>query len=169
MRESGEPGPGSWAGPRALYRARRGAATNPGSMAAVSVVNRRWFAIIVPALLGFGLAALCVRGFRLYGWSLFLGLPVVVCFLSAFCTSFRRVVSIYTAYGISVLSLLWLGGFILLFALDGLYCLLMAFPLAALLGTFGAFAGWRLGMACRGGLPSTLPLIIVALFPGLVA
>src|SRR5688572_3765567 len=134
------------------------AASVPASMAAVSVVNRRWFAIIVPALLGFGLAASCVRGFGLYGWSLFLGLPVVVCFLSAFCTSFRRVVSVYSAYWISVLSLLWLGGFILVFALDGIVCLLMAFPLAALLGTFGAFFGWRLGMACRGGVSSTLPL-----------
>lgn len=119
--------------------------------------------------MGLGLAALCVRVFEHYGWSLFLGLPVVVCFLSAFCTSFRREVSFSCAYWISVLSLLCLGCFILVFALDGAICLLMALPLAMLLGTIGAVLGLRLGRAWRGGLPSVLPLLLVLLFPGLVA
>ena len=103
------------------------------------IINSRWFATIVPALLGFGLAALCVRGFKFYGWSLFLGLPVAVCFLSAFCTSLRRKVSFGSAYWVSVVSLLILGCFILLFALDGLICLLMAFPLAMALALIGVF------------------------------
>ena len=132
-------------------------------------INNGWFATIFPALLGCGLAALCVRGFQFYGWSLFLGLPVAVSFLSAFCTSFRRRVSYGSAYGKSVLSLLLLGGFITVFALDGLICLLMAFPLAALLALPGAFLGRELGASCRGGIGSVLPLLLVFLFTGLVA
>ncbi len=135
----------------------------------VTVINSRYFATLIPALLGFGLAALCVRVFRFYGWSLFLGLPVVVCFLSAFCTSFRREVSLSSAYWTSVLSLLCLGGFIFIFALDGAVCLLMALPLAMLLGTIGAVVGASLGSACRGSLPSVVPLLLVFVFPGLVA
>lgn len=135
----------------------------------MTVINSRWFATLIPALLGLGLAALCVRVFQSYGWSLFLGLPVAVCFLSAFCTSFRRTVSFSSAYWTSVLSLLCLGGFILIFALDGAICLLMAFPLSMLLGTVGAALGLWLGSACRGGLPSVLPLLLVCMFPGLVA
>jgi hypothetical protein len=123
----------------------------------------------VPALLGFGLAALCVRVFEFYGWSLFLGLPVIVCCLSAFFTSFRRTVSFARAYWTSVLSLFCLGGFILLFALDGAICLLMALPLAMLLGTIGAVLGLRLGSGCRGGLHAVLPLGLALMFPGLVA
>ena len=135
----------------------------------MKTINSLWFATIVPALVGFGLAALCVRGFEFYGWSLFLGLPLAVSFLSAFCTSFRRDVSFSSAYWISVCSLLLLGGFILLFALDGLICLLMAFPLAMLLGIIGASFGRGLGSSCRGGIRSALPLLLVLLFPGLVA
>jgi len=135
----------------------------------VKTINSRWFATIVPALLGFGLAAICVRGFEFYGWSLFLGLPVAACFLSAFCTSFRREVSFGSAYWTSVVSLLLLGGFILLFALDGLVCLLMAFPLAMALGLIGVSFGRQLGSSCRGGVRSALHLQLVLLFPGLVA
>ena len=135
----------------------------------MKIINSRGFATLVPALIGFGLAALCVQGFKSYGWSLFLGLPVVVCFLSAFCTSFRREVSFASAYWTSVLSLLLLGGFILLLALDGFVCLLMAFPLAMLLGLIGAALGRALGGSCRGGIRATLPLLLLPLFPGLVA
>ncbi len=75
----------------------------------------------------------------------------------------------FSAYWISVLSLLALGCFILVFALDGAVCLLMALPLAMFLGVIGAVLGRYLGMACQGGLPSVLPLLLVLLFPGLVA
>lgn len=135
----------------------------------MTVINSRWFATLVPALLGFGLSALCVRVFEFYGWTLFLGLPVVVCFLSAFCTAFKRQVSFSSAYWISVLSLLCLGGFILIVALDGVICLLMALPLAMTLGTIGAVLGVWLGGACSGGVRTALPLLLVLLFPGLVA
>lgn len=133
------------------------------------VLQNFWFATVVPALIGFGLAALSVRGFNHYGWSLFLGLPLAVSFLSAFCTSFRREVSGSTAYGRSVVSILFLGGFILIFALDGFICLLMALPLAMLLALPGSLFGQSLGAACRRGARSVLPLIFVLLFPGLVA
>jgi hypothetical protein len=135
----------------------------------MAMINNRWFAILAPALLGLGFGALCINVFEFYGWSLFLGLPVVVSFLSAFCTSFGRRVSFGFAYGNSVLSLLCLGGFILIFAMDGLICLLMALPLALLLGLVGAVLGHGLGSASHGDYRSALPMLVVLLFPGLVA
>ena len=133
------------------------------------MINSRWFATLIPALVGFGLAALCVRVFQFYGWSLFLGVPILVCCLSAFCTSFRRDVSFSSAYWISVVSLLCLGSFILVFALDGAICLLMALPLAMLLGIIGVILGLLLARASRRGVRAALPLLLVLLFPGLVA
>src|SRR5580692_669547 len=143
----------------------------PNQMPAPSlkIINREWFAVIVPALAGLGLVALCVRSFDTYGWSLFLVLPVVVCFLSAFCTSYRREVRFFPVYALSLVSILFLGAGILVFAMDGLICLLMAFPLAMALGAVGAALGWTLGRRCRGGLQSALPLLLILLFPGLVA
>jgi len=119
--------------------------------------------------MGFAMVTLCVRGFKLYGWSLFMGLPVAICFISAFCTSFRRQVSLSRAYWISVLSLILLGGLILILGLDGLVCLLMAFPLALVLGLIGAFLGWKVGTSCNNGVTAYLPILLMLSFPWLVA
>jgi hypothetical protein len=135
----------------------------------MKLINHRAFAIVVPALLALGLAAICIRFFQSYGWSLFLGLPIAICFLSSFCTSFRRKVTFRAAYSTSVLSLLLSGAFMLILALDGLICLLMALPLALLIGTIGVFLGRALGSACKNGAASALPLVVVILFPALVA
>lgn len=134
----------------------------------MKLINTPWFACVVPALVGFGLAAISVRGFEFYGWSLFLGVPMVVCFLSAFCTSFRREVSFGTAYWTSIVSLVLVCGLTLLSGLDGLICLVMALPLAMILGLAGAFFGRALGSACRGGARSALPVTLVLVFPLLV-
>ena len=48
-------------------------------------------------------------------------------------------------YAKSTLSLLALGGLILIFAIDGLICLLMALPLALILALIGAALGRWLG------------------------
>lgn len=140
-----------------------------GRSVCMKAINNPWFAILVPAVFGFGLTALCVRGFEFYGWSLFLGLPLAVSFMSAFFTSYRRQVRFVRAYGISILSLLALGALIVILALDGLICLLMAFPLAMILAVFGATVGWSLGGRSRGGMGTALPLLLMFLLPGLVA
>src|SRR5215207_611995 len=91
----------------------------PSSMFA-KIVNSLPFSIGAPAAVGVAMAALCIRQFELYGVSLFLGVPVVVGFLSAFCFAFQRRVSFGAAYGVSVLSLVFLGSLAVVFALDGL-------------------------------------------------
>jgi hypothetical protein len=134
----------------------------------MKTINSRWFASVVPAVVGFGFTALCVRGFRFYGLSLFVGIPLVVCFLSAFCTSFRRDVSFRLVYWTSMVSLALLCGMILLFGLDGLICLIMAFPLAMILGVIAVLFGRALVSACRGGARAALPVVLVLAFPVLV-
>lgn len=92
------------------------------------VLNHTATAILLPAVIGLGGAALSVRAFEQYGWSLFLGLPIVVSFLAAFLWCLKRKKSFGGAYGVSCLSIVALGGLILVFALDGLICLFMALP-----------------------------------------
>jgi len=133
------------------------------------LINKPWFATFIPAVIGFGCGALCILQFSDYGWSLFLGLPILVGFLSAFCTSFRRPVSLANAYGHAVISLLILGGFIIVFALDGLICLLMALPLTLVLALIGVVLGRAVGSSCGRGVRSVIPLLLLLLFPCLVA
>ncbi|MFZ4765067.1 MAG: hypothetical protein ACOYMN_08935 [Roseimicrobium sp.] len=45
----------------------------------------------------------------------------------------------------------------------------MALPLAMLLGTIGVALGLQFGCACGGGLPSAVPLLLIFMFPALVA
>lgn len=96
-------------------------------------------------------------------------LPVIVSFLAAFCHCYRTQRSFGSAYGTAVLSLLALGGLILITALDGLICLLMALPLALLVGLAGAALGRLAGHAATRRLASVTPLILCLLFPCLVA
>jgi hypothetical protein len=135
----------------------------------VKTINSFWFATLVPALIGFGFAALCVRNLKFYGWSLFLGVPVVVGFLSAFCLSFRRDVSQSAVFGAATVSVLLLGAVIMVFAMDGLICLLMALPLAWCFAIVAASLGRVVGRACGKGGRAALPLLLVLLFPGFVA
>lgn len=125
-----------------------------------SCLNNRNFAIFIPALLGVGFAAISIVGYEEYGWALFLLLPVIVSFLSTMCWTFRRKLSFGSCYGTSCLSILATGGFILLFAIDGFICLLMALPLAlvlALLGTvLGKWVGEKAGPKGSAGLASFL-------------
>ncbi len=131
----------------------------------IKTINAPWFASLVPALAGYAMAAICVRGFEFYGWSLFLGVPMAVCFLSAFCTSFRREVPFRAAYWTSMASLVLVCGLTLLSGLDGLICLIMAFPLAMILGLVGACFGRALGSACGGRARAALPAVLVLMFP----
>ena len=130
--------------------------------------NKIWFATIVPALIGLGFAALSIRCFKHYGWSLFVVLPILVSFFSSFCYSFRRTLPLSSVYGVSLASLLLLGASIVLFALDGLICLLMAMPLAMVLGLMGAAVGRLAGRACIQGVASAVPVLMLLTFPCLV-
>ena len=135
----------------------------------MKTINNPWFATIVPAVIGFGCGLLCIQYFLSYGWSLFLGLPVLVSFLSAFCASYRRSITFKRAYWLAVVSLLILGGFILIFAIDGFICLVMSLPLALGLALIGAALGRMAGRSCRGSAQSVVPILLILMFPCLTA
>jgi hypothetical protein len=132
------------------------------------VLNHKATAILLPAVIGLGGAALSVRTFEQYGWSLFLGLPIIVSFLSAFFWSLKRNKSFGSAYGISCLSILALGGLILVFAIDGLICLLMALPLALALALVGATFGRLAGSSVGGPAGVSIASLLTLSFPFLV-
>ncbi len=134
-----------------------------------STIHSRGFAIFGPAPVGLGMCYLSVKGFGDNGSVLFLGLPLVVSFLSAFCFGFRRKCNFGAAYQVAALSIFVLGLLIIVFALDGLICLLMALPLALLIAVPGAFLGMLASRAVTGRASSVLPLLLVFLFPCLVA
>lgn len=136
----------------------------------MKTLSSHWFAVIVPALAGLGSSALAVRGFGVYGWSLFVGLPILVSTLSAFFWCLQPSRSFGSAYGIAFFAVLLLGIMLLFIAIDGLVCLLMALPLAAVLCLPGAALGRYLSrFTSAGRATSTLPCLFVLLFLPLAA
>jgi hypothetical protein len=133
-------------------------------------LSSAWFATIIPALVGLGCSALTVRGFGVYGWSLFIVLPILVSTLSAFLWCLQPSRSFGSAYRVAFLSLIVLGAMLLCIALDGFVCLLMALPLAALFCLPGTALGRYFAQFASGGRPtSRLPCALVVLFPGVAA
>jgi len=117
------------------------------------LLNHPAIAILGPALLGFGGAVLSISIFEDYGASLFVLLPLVVSFLSAWCWTLERNQSLWQCYGMACVSLIAVGVLILVMALDGLFCLVMALPLGLIIALPGALFGWMAGrkMSGRGG------------------
>lgn len=129
------------------------------------VLRNPFFVILFPALVGLAGGWFSVKGLEQYGWTLFLGLPALVAFLSAFSHCYRRERSFGETYAFSLFSLLALGGFILLFAIDGLICLLMALPLAALIALPGMALGRKLGSSLGPVGGATVSTLLCLAFP----
>lgn len=130
--------------------------------------NTRVVAVLAPALLGMACSYLSIRYFEIYGWAMFLGVPLVVSFSSGLLH--RRFVDATwgKTYGVAVLSILTLGVLIILFALDGLVCLLMALPLALLLALPGSVAGFLLGKHLASPRSALVSIILFSILPALM-
>lgn len=135
----------------------------------LSPITRLGVSVFVPAVVGLVGTDIAVRMFESYGWTLFLGLPILVSFLSALIFRRTGASSWLAVYGVSLLSILLLGVLILAFAMDGFLCLLMALPLAGGLALPGATLGFLLGKRLSHGVVRTAPVILVFAFPFLVA
>ncbi|RYD48830.1 MAG: hypothetical protein EOP83_25975, partial [Verrucomicrobiaceae bacterium] len=140
-----------------------------GKRSLADIIRSKAFAIWVPGPFGLGIAYLSVNVFHEYGWTLFIGLPLLVSFMSAFCYGFRRERKLLPAYGVAFASVVVVGLLIIVFALDGLICLIMALPLAALIAVLGTILGLTAGRAAKGKASSILPLALIFLLPCLVA
>ncbi len=125
-------------------------------------------AVLGPAVLGTVCAYLSVRHFHVYGLVIFVGVPFAVSFCSSLL--FRRGFRVrwLTTYLIAMLSILAMGALILLIALDGMLCLLMALPLAWIIAIPGSMAGHVFGSSIETaksvpvgiGLFGILPLLM---------
>ena len=91
----------------------------------------------------FGLLAILVSvtGIRDYGWPLFLGTPFIQGMVCGWAFNRDRVRSVNETNAVVWTSLLLVGGIVFLFAMEGVICLLMALPVAVILGVMGASVG----------------------------
>ncbi|MEO6040485.1 MAG: hypothetical protein ABIP41_01150 [Croceibacterium sp.] len=124
------------------------------------------FQVIAGTLAGVAiiLAAVAISAlvFRAYGWGLFVLTPLVVGFTTGYSVNRSELQSAAKTNGLVLLAAA-LGCFgLILFALEGLVCLVLASPLGALLAVAGGSLGRR---AARVGKDPATPLYCIALLP----
>lgn len=134
------------------------------------LINRFWFATLAPALFGFGAILFCTWILRDYGYALFLALPIIVPFLTAFFYSWRQPERTYgKTYGVAMAGLGFLALMLMIMAVEGAICILMAAPLAAVVALIGTSFGRLVAQLCAHSWKAagTPPLVLILGFPGL--
>ena len=124
-------------------------------------------AVLVPMALGIAMSLLSIYGLETYGSVLFLSTP---CFVGALSAYFEqpRVARFAPAYAGGCRGEPLAAGIgLMLFAVEGLLCLAMAFPIAAVLAACGALIGWML--TARAPSLSAPVSLLVLLLPGSAA
>jgi hypothetical protein len=122
-------------------------------------VKQALLSSVVTAASGGLIAWLAVAQYQSYGIALFIGLPIYAGVLSSLLYGYREPRTPMMAAGVASLTLVFLGGIVILMALDGILCILMASPLA--------FAGaWLAAYLTNGFLQrrhsdrAVLPLLV---------
>lgn len=117
-------------------------------------------------------SALCVwlgtTVFRSYGWALFVGLPFVLGFLSVLVFGYHEERSRGECLWVSTLATMAAGVALLLVALEGLICLIMAVPLALPMALLGGFVAYHVQAAEWWQGQTTEMFCIAALAPVLM-
>jgi len=122
--------------------------------------------LAITAVVGFLGIWLSTNLLSSYGWTLFVGLPFLLGFLSVtiYCWSEAR--SLGGCIGISFFSAVLLGASLLVLGIEGAICLLMAAPLWSVLSLMGGLAAWAIFRepTQRKFIPPILPPTML-LFP----
>jgi uncharacterized membrane protein YhaH (DUF805 family) len=121
-------------------------------------------AVTIPTIL----IAVYVR--KAYSAGLFLGTPFTLGAISANVFNSRRRASFRETIPVVLLTLILVGGVLILFALEGVVCVTMAFPIAATLAILGAILGRAIALKTveppsRTGMAAVLLPLAVFLEP----
>jgi hypothetical protein len=99
------------------------------------------FAVGAGLLLAVVAAVLATYVLRDYGWALFAGIPFSMGFLAVVLHGATERRSVRESLSVAIIVVILAGGSLLVFAFEGLICILMAAPLAMILALLGGVAG----------------------------
>jgi hypothetical protein len=94
-------------------------------------------ALLVTVPVGFATAVLGANVLRNYGWGTFVAIPFTIGSVAAFIYGIHQARSLAACIGVACLAVTLLGFALLALAVEGLFCLVMAIPLALPLAAFG--------------------------------
>lgn len=112
--------------------------------------------------------ALSVYVLGVYGAALFFLTPVMMGTTTAYIYNSRRVHSLPKTLGLSLVPVAVTAAALLLLALEGLICILMAAPIAVVLSLLGALLGWAIASGSRdvAGAHAVIAVLALPLLAG---
>ena len=136
-----------WAPPPAgAFRKHAGdaAAGPPSGVDLPSPVRAALLGLVASIAIGTSMIWLSVYGLGLYGMALFFATPFTMGAVSAVIFNHRYRQSLGATIGLALLGTVLTGSVVLLFALEGVICLVMALPISAGIAIVGATIGWSI-------------------------
>jgi uncharacterized membrane protein YhaH (DUF805 family) len=134
---------------------------------AAIVPRRRWGAAIagalVTSLLAIPTAVVLTHVAGNYGWSLFVGLPFVMGLLTVMLFTYHERRSLIECLAAAGLSVVVISLLLFALALEGLICIAMAAPLAAVLACVGGWVGYLLQSHPRRVAAGVYPALLLVL------
>ena len=121
----------------------------------------------VSACIGVGMSMLwfAVYGLGAYGVALFFATPFTMGAVSATIYNAKYPRSVWSTLGLALLGTVMTGSVVMLFALEGFICLVMAFPIAAALSMVGALLAWTISTSARRVGNTRNPAAMLLLLP----
>ncbi len=116
-------------------------------------------AIVITILISFLLGLISIYFMGEYGWTVFVLIPLLIGFLPPYLIGFFEEISAKDAYKLSFSTLGIALLCLLVFALEGMICIVMALPILALLTWFGAF----ISVQTNKNIKNNIPLIVVGI------
>ncbi len=123
-------------------------------------------AMAVLLTLPFELAAiaLSVRALGTYGWSLFVALPFCHGLAAVLLYGYHRPRSYATCIGVAITSIVLLGCALFALAIEGVICLAIAWPIAAVLACMGGSVGYLIQRRSWSRIEAPALLMALVLF-----
>ena len=155
-KEAGRAEGAPWPGPRFLD------SWVPETRAGSALVS-----IAVTAVIGLAFTLLGTQVVATYGWGLFVGLPFCLGLFAVLMHSYREPRSYSECVLMAVLPVFLLGAILLLVAVEGVICILMAAPIALVMAMLGGSLGFVIQAAHWGrrNAPAILSMAVL-LTPG---
>jgi uncharacterized membrane protein YhaH (DUF805 family) len=108
-------------------------------------------------------AVLGTEVLRSYGWGLFVALPFCLGLFSVLVYSYHEPRTYSSCIAVSLMPIALLGGALILVAIEGLICILMAAPFALALAALGGMLGYAIqaGYWLNKGTPAMLSIVLL--------
>jgi hypothetical protein len=129
----------------------------------VSALGSAAVSLLLTVPVGLGMTLLGAQAMANYGWGLFVALPFALGLAAAVIYGLRQPRSLGSCMGVACLSTVLLGLALLGLAVEGMFCLLMALPIALPLAAFGGAFGYAVQRRrwMQGGAPAILSALLV--------